>query len=99
MRTNLLVTIAGIMAALGGVPVLIATSGITPPLWWSHVAFFFVLIGVVGVALMGWAAKGQDGHSTSAQVEGSTTANPGIQAAAVAANKVAAIEAPTGGSK
>jgi len=72
MKKNWLVTVAGIMAALGGVPVLIATSGVTPPLWWSHVAFFFVLVGVVGVALMGWAAKGEDEHSTVAQTQAAT---------------------------
>jgi hypothetical protein len=72
MRKNWLTTTAGIMAALGGVPVLVAQSGAHLPAWWSSAAFVFVLIGVIGVALLGVAAKGQDEHSTSDQVQMST---------------------------
>lgn len=72
MRKNWLTTTAGIMAALGGVPVLVAQSGAHLPAWWSSAAFVFVLIGVVGVALLGVAAKGQDEHSTEQQVQVST---------------------------
>lgn len=71
-KSSLLVTIAGIMAALGAVPVLVATAGVTPPNWWAHLAFPFVLIGIVGTVLLGFAAKGQDEHSTEAQVAEAT---------------------------
>lgn len=83
MRKNWLVTVAGIMAALGSVPILVATSGVTPPLWWAHLAFPFILIGIIGTVLLGYAAKGQDEHSTAAQVQVATIEKPGIQAAAV----------------
>ena len=73
MRKNWLTTTAGIMAALGSVPVMVAQSGFTHlPHWWGSAAFGFVLIGIIGVALLGFAAKGQDEHSTEAQVELST---------------------------
>jgi len=67
-KSSLLVTIAGIMSALGGVPLAVATSGVTPPTWWAHVAFPFILIGMIGLAVLGWAAKGQDEHSTASEV-------------------------------
>ena len=72
MKSNTLVTIAGIMAALGSVPLLVATSGVTPPLWWAKLSFPFILLGIVGTALMGWAAKGADEHSTAAEVQTAT---------------------------
>jgi hypothetical protein len=96
MRKNWLVTVAGIMAALGSVPILVATSGVTPPAWWSSLAFPFILIGIIGTVLLGYSAKGQDEHSTSAQVQASTIENPGIQAAAVAQVKA---EPPQGAPK
>lgn len=68
-KSSLLVTVAGIMAALGGIPVLVAAAGVVPPLWWSHVTFPLVLLGIAGTALMGFAAKGQDEHSTIQQVQ------------------------------
>jgi hypothetical protein len=83
MRTNLVVTIAGIMAALGGVPVAVATLVKTTPSWWTPVAFPLTLVGIIGVALLGWAAKGQDVHSTSAQVATSTIQNPDIEQKAI----------------
>jgi hypothetical protein len=86
MRTNWLVTVAGIMAAMMGVPVAVAAlpSSIVIPAWWSHIAFFFVLVGIVGTVLLGWAAKGADVHSTAAQVATSTIDNPQIEQAAKA---------------
>jgi len=72
MRKNWLVTVAGIMAALGGVPLAVASSGITPPSWWAHVTFPFILIGIIGAALLGWAAKGQDEHSTTTETQAAT---------------------------
>jgi hypothetical protein len=72
MRKNWLTTTAGIMAALGTVPVLIAQSGAHLPAWWGTAAFVFVLIGTIGVVLLGVAAKGQDEHSTADQVQLST---------------------------
>lgn len=68
MKKSWVVTVAGIMAAMGGVPILVASSGVTPPLWWPRLAFPFVLTGIIGSALLGWAAKGQDEHSTESQV-------------------------------
>jgi hypothetical protein len=62
MRKNWLTTTAGILAALGSVPVLVAQSGVTVPHWWGSAAFVFLLLGVIGVALLGFAAKGQDEH-------------------------------------
>jgi hypothetical protein len=73
MRKNWLTTTAGIMAALGGVPVLVSQSSLTHiPAWWANAQFYFILCGIVGVALLGYASKGQDEHSTEAQVELST---------------------------
>ena len=73
MRKNWLTTTAGIMAALGGVPVLVAQSSLTHvPAWWANAQFYFILCGIVGVALLGYASKGQDEHSTEQQVEVST---------------------------
>lgn len=68
MKKSWVVTAAGIMAALGGVPVLVAASGATIPAWWAHLVFPCVLLGILGTALMGWAAKGEDEHSTPQQV-------------------------------
>ena len=76
MRKNWLTTVAGIMAALGSVPILVATSGFTPPTWWAKIAFPFILIGIIGTALLGFAAKGEDEHSTAAQVAQSTLEAP-----------------------
>lgn len=71
-KKNSLVTAAGIMAALGSVPILVATSGVTPPSWWAHLAFPFILLGIIGTVLLGWAAKGQDEHSTEHEVIAAT---------------------------
>jgi hypothetical protein len=81
MKKNWLVTLAGIMAALGGVPILVASSGVATPAWWGHLAFPFILIGIIGSCLLGWAAKGEDEHSTQAQV---TTSTKEVTAAAIA---------------
>jgi hypothetical protein len=73
MRKNWLTTTAGIMAALGGVPVLVAQSSLTHiPAWWANAQFYFILCGIAGVALLGYSSKGQDEHSTAAQVAVST---------------------------
>jgi hypothetical protein len=75
MRKNWLTTLAGIMAAMITVPVAVIglmTTGMYVPHWWGSVQFIFVVIGAVGTALLGFAAKGQDEHSTVRQVELST---------------------------
>lgn len=87
VKKNGVVTIAGIMAALGSVPILVATSGVTPPTWWAHLAFPFILVGIIGTVLLGWAAKGQDEHSTEKQVE--TATQVAKTESAVAATKLA----------
>jgi hypothetical protein len=88
IRKGWLVTVAGCMAAMGGVPVatwaaLQAFPSMKVPAWFTSAQFYFVLVGIVGSALMGWAAKGADDHSTSAQVAVSTIEKPQIQADAI----------------
>ena len=96
-KSSLLVTIAGIMAALGGIPVLVATAGVTPPAWWIHLTFPLVLVGIVGTALLGVAAKGQDDHSTAAQIKTATIEKPAVEAQAKVEAQVAKVEAVTPG--
>lgn len=73
MRKNWLMTTAGIMSAIGSVPILVANSGTTHvPSWWGAASFDCLIIGAVGLALLGFAGKGQDEHSTADQVQIST---------------------------
>ena len=96
-KSSLLVTIAGIMAGLGGIPVLVAAAGVAPPSWWTHVTFPLVLIGIVGMVLTGVAAKGQDDHSTAAQIKTATIEKPAVEAQAKVEAQVAKVEAITPG--
>lgn len=72
MKKNWLTTVGGLMTALGGVPLLVATSGYTPPSWWQHLVFPLILIGILGAVITGWAAKGADEHSDQSQVNTAT---------------------------
>jgi hypothetical protein len=79
MKTNSLMTICGIMAGLGGIPLAVmgavqafpALRGDIPG-WWAAFQFPLILIGVVGTMALGVVGKGQDTHSTVAQVRAST---------------------------
>lgn len=71
-RTNLITTIGGGLAAIGTLPTLVTNAHLDFPLWWNHVTFPLNLAGLVGLALLGWAAKGADQHSSVAQVEASS---------------------------
>jgi hypothetical protein len=90
MRTNLLVTIGGIMAGCLSIPVGAATLGYPLP---KTLAMVLIVIGLIGAVVTGVAAKGQDVHSTAAQVQASTIENPDVQAKAVIQAQVAAVEA------
>jgi hypothetical protein len=68
-RTNLITTVGGFLAAMGTLPTLVSNSHLDFPLWWNSVTFPLNLAGLVGLALLGWAAKGADQHSTAPQVE------------------------------
>ena len=57
------------MAGLGTLPLLVTASHIAFPLWWNSCQFPLVLVGMIGTILLGIAAKGQDEHSTPAQVQ------------------------------
>ena len=101
IRKGWLVTAAGVMAAMGGVPALTWTAlqafpSMRIPGWWTSVQFYFVLVGVIGAALLGWAAKGADDHSTTAQVQLSSLQHPQEQAAAVVEAKEEAKAVPSG---
>lgn len=69
MRTNWVMTAAGIMTAVGGFPIALSTMG-------YHVnqtaSLVMVIIGLLGGALLGIAGKGQDEHSTIEQVTKAT---------------------------
>jgi hypothetical protein len=87
MKKNWLVTVGGIMAGCLSVPIGAATMGYPLP---KTMAMILIVVGLIGAVVTGVAAKGQDEHSTEAQVQTSTIQNPKVEAAA----KVAAIEAP-----
>jgi uncharacterized YccA/Bax inhibitor family protein len=91
MRTNLLVTIGGIMAGFLAIPLGMATLGYPLP---KALAMAMILIGMIGGIVTGVAAKGQDEHSTAAQVQLSTLENPQIQAKAVIEAKAEAKAVP-----
>lgn len=69
MRKNWLTTVAGVMTAVGGFPIALGAMG-------YHInqtaSLVMVVVGMLGGAVLGVAAKGQDEHSTIAQVEGAT---------------------------
>jgi hypothetical protein len=74
-RSNWLMTVAGIMSSMMGVPVLVmgmVTVGMYVPPWWPSASFCFIVVGGIGSLLMGFAGKGQDEHSTATQVRVST---------------------------
>jgi hypothetical protein len=81
-KTSNLMTIGGIMAAFGtgliGVPqIVLQTYAIVvkdgPPHWFTAMILPMLLLGILmttmGTAILGVAGKGQDEHSTPAQVE------------------------------
>ena len=70
MRTNTLTTIGGIMAGFGVVPIAFGTAHVALPGWLYATCIFLAAIGPV---VIGVAAKGQDTHSTEAQIQQATT--------------------------
>jgi hypothetical protein len=85
MFKNWFVTLAGIMASLVGVPLAVITYYATivkagPPTWFmNYMAFPMVLLGTIGTALMGVAAKGADQHSTAGQIAAATAQATGAK--------------------
>lgn len=69
MFKNWVTTLAGVLAAVGGFPLALATMGYHLN---QTVSLVMAIIGLVGMALLGAAAKGQDEHSTADQVQAST---------------------------
>ena len=65
-RTNMLTTIGGIMALFTGLPPAMGAANLHAPNWLNLTCF---VIGTLGMGLVGFAAKGQDEHSTPEQVQ------------------------------
>jgi hypothetical protein len=93
MRKNWLVTMGGIMAGFLAIPIGMATLGYPLP---KTLAMAMILIGMIGGIVTGVAAKGQDEHSTTAQVQLSSLQNPQLQAQAVVEARAEAIAVPSG---
>jgi hypothetical protein len=68
MFKNWVPTVAGLMAAVGGFPVALAARHYQLNQTFSLV---MAIIGLIGIALLGRSAKGEDEHSTPAQVAAS----------------------------
>lgn len=47
------------------------------PLWWNSCQFPLFLCFLLGAGLLGWAAKGQDEHSTAQEVQAATVEKKG----------------------
>jgi hypothetical protein len=69
LRKNWMTTLGGVLAGLGTLPLLVTASHVAFPLWWNDVQFPLFLCGAAGTIIMGLAAKGQDEHSTPAQMQ------------------------------
>jgi hypothetical protein len=103
MKTNLVMTICGILAGLGGIPLAVmgaiqaypALSGHIPG-WWSALQFPLILLGVLGTMMLGVVGKGEDTHSTVAQVRASTATKAAEQQTLDAAQPPTAPDAPKG---
>ena len=78
MFKNWVTTVAGVMAAVGSFPLTLATLGYQINHTFSLV---MAVIGLLGLALLGVAAKGADQHSTTAQAAASTATVEGLTAA------------------
>jgi hypothetical protein len=89
---NYLTTIFGILA---GGPILVQQSfsamGVALSPNWTH---GLLIMGAVGLIGLGVVSKAFNVHSTTSQVQTSTTQNPKVEAAAIVQAKVAAVEAP-----
>lgn len=68
-RTNTLTTIGGIMCLFTALPPAMGQANMHAPNWLNLACF---LIGTLGMGLVGFAAKGQDEHSTETEVKAST---------------------------
>lgn len=79
MRTNTLTTIGGIMALFTALPPAMGQANMHAPNWLNLTCF---MIGTLGMAVVGFAAKGQDVHSTPDQVQQSGEKAAGQNAAA-----------------
>ena len=72
MRKNWLTTVAGVLTSVGGFPIALGAMGYHVN---QTVGLVMVITGMLGGALLGAASKGQDEHSTVAQVEDATIAH------------------------
>jgi hypothetical protein len=68
-KKNWLVTLGGIMAGMGVIPISLGAAHAHMPGWVYNICIFAAALGPV---IIGVAAKGQDEHSTTAQVNQST---------------------------
>lgn len=84
------------MMAVGGIPqaVQYAHLSFPLPLWWNDCQFPLFLCFLVGSAIVGWAAKGADEHSTLPQTEAATE-QAKVQQAALDADAAAKPAAPS----
>jgi uncharacterized membrane protein (Fun14 family) len=83
---NWVTTVAGLMSSIGGFPVALAALGYHINQTFSLV---MAVIGLLGLALMGLAAKGADQHSIQSQIDAATatvkaTTAPAIEKASIA---------------
>jgi hypothetical protein len=97
-RTNLFVTIGGLMGGFGLIPIAVGTAAnqfpnahISMP-GWCYLAC--IVLAAMSPVVVGVGAKGQDTHSTASQVVASTVENPAVERQAVVDAKVAAIQNP-----
>jgi hypothetical protein len=69
MYKNWVPTVAGLMAAVGGFPVALVALGYHLN---QRFSLIMAIIGLLGTALLGRAAKGADQHSIQSQIDAAT---------------------------
>jgi TRAP-type C4-dicarboxylate transport system permease small subunit len=104
MFTNAVTTVAGILMALGGLPLAVLAfqvsyPTVTIPSWWAPCQFPLVLCFLLGSLLLGKAAKGIDTHSIPAQVQAAGRAAIAVTPVQVAAAKVEVAQADQAAKK
>lgn len=69
MRKNWLTTAGGIITLFAGIPPALGAAHVAMPGWLYMVC---IMCGVIGPGIIGIGAKGQDEHSTTAEVNQAT---------------------------